>query len=47
MSYTVSGLMIALAKGLSELKLPSRLFLSKLWPLLMAVLGVMLMFYQE
>lgn len=47
MSYTLSGLMIGLVKGLSELKLPSRVFLSKLWPLIMAVLGVMLMFYRE
>jgi hypothetical protein len=47
MSYTLSGLMIGLVKGLSELKLPLRMFWSKLWPLIMAVLGVMLMFYHE
>ena len=47
MSYTLSGLMIGLVKGLSELKLPSQRFLSKLWPLIMAGLGVMLMFYRE
>ena len=47
MSYTLSGLMIGLAKGLSEVKQPLQLFLSKLWPLIMAVLGVMLMFYHE
>jgi len=47
MSYTVSGLMIGLAKGLSELKVPGRQFLSKLWPLFMVVLGALLMFYRE
>jgi hypothetical protein len=47
MGYTLSGLMLALTKGLSELKLPLRPFLGKLWPLIMLVLGVMLMFYRE
>jgi hypothetical protein len=47
MSYTFSGLMIGLTKGLSELQSPLRQFLSKLWPVIMAVLGVMLMFYRE
>lgn len=47
MSYTVSGLAIALSKGLSEIRSRSVLVFSKLWPVLMIVLGVLLMFYRE
>jgi hypothetical protein len=47
MSYTISGLAIGLSKGLSELKAgPTQIF-AKLWPSLMILLGVLLIFYRE
>ena len=47
MSYTLSGLGIGLSKGLSELKVSISGVLARVWPLLMIVLGVLLLFYQE
>ena len=47
MSYTISGLGIGLAKGLSEMKSKVGAFFGKVWPSLMIVLGVLLMFYRE
>lgn len=46
-SYTLSGLGIGLIKGLSELKSRASFIFAKVWPLLMVVLGVLLMFYRE
>jgi hypothetical protein len=47
MSYTISGLGIGLAKGLSEMKSKAGAFFGKVWPSLMIVLGILLMFYRE
>lgn len=47
MSYMYSGLGIGLTKGLSELKSRAGALFAKLWPLLMIMLGVLLMFYRE
>jgi len=47
LSYTVAGLGIGLAKGLSELKTRSLAIFGKVWPILMVVLGILLMFYRE
>lgn len=47
MSYTISGLGIGLAKGLSEMKNRASAVFGKIWPLLMVLLGVLLMFYRE
>jgi hypothetical protein len=46
-SYTVAGFGIGLTKGLSEIKTNWQPVFSKLWPSIMIVLGVMLMFYVE
>src|SRR5215471_16652635 len=47
MSYTVSGLGIGLAKGLSEMKSKVGAFFAKVWPSLMIILGILLLFYRE
>ena len=47
LSYTACGLGIGLAKGLSEMKTWGARVFAKVWPLLMVVLGVLLMFYHE
>jgi hypothetical protein len=47
LSYTACGLGIGLTKGLSEMKKRGAGVFAKMWPLLMAVLGVLLMFYHE
>lgn len=47
LSYTVSGLGIGLAKGLSEMKSKVGPFFGKVWPSLLIVLGILLMFYRE
>jgi len=46
-SYTISGLGIGLAKGLSEMKSKAGAFFAKVWPSLMILLGILLMFYRE
>jgi len=47
MSYTLSGLGIGLAKGLSEINTRLAPIFGKIWPALMVVLGILLMFYRE
>jgi hypothetical protein len=47
MSYTVTGLGIGLAKGLSEMKTRLAGIFQKIWPTLMVILGILLMFYHE
>ena len=47
MSYTVTGLGIGLAKGLSEMKTRLAGIFEKIWPALMVILGILLMFYHE
>jgi putative copper resistance protein D len=46
-SYMAAGLGIGLTKGLSELKANWQGIFAKLWPSLMVLLGVLLMFYVE
>ena len=47
MTYTITGLGIGLSKGLSEMKSKFAKLFTKIWPLLMIALGVLLMFYKE
>jgi putative copper resistance protein D len=47
LSYAVTGVGIGVTKGLADAKTPFRGAFGKTWPLLMIVLGVLLMFYQE
>ena len=47
MSYTISGLGIGLAKGLSEMKSKVGAFFGRVWPSLMILLGILLIFYRE
>lgn len=47
MSYTISGLAIGLSKGLSEMKSKIAPIFGKIWPSLMVILGILLMFYRE
>jgi hypothetical protein len=46
-TYTAAGFGIGLTKGLSEIKTDWQPLFNKLWPSIMIVLGVMLMFYVE
>lgn len=46
-SYTAAGFGIGLTKGLSEVKTNWQPVFAKIWPAIMIVLGVMLMFYVE
>lgn len=47
LSYAVTGVGIGFTKGLAEVQTRFRSGFGKTWPLLMAVLGVLLMFYRE
>lgn len=47
LSYAATGFGIGLTKGLSEVRTRWRTLFAKLWPTLMIVLGVLLMFYTE
>jgi putative copper resistance protein D len=47
LSYTVAGFGIGLTKGLSEIKTNWQGVFAKLWPSIMIILGVLLMFYVE
>jgi hypothetical protein len=47
MSYMAAGLGIGVTKGLSEVKTDWQAVFAKLWPSIMIVLGVLLMFYVE
>jgi hypothetical protein len=43
----VTGIGLGLAKGLAEVKSRFQGGFGKMWPLLMVVLGLLLMFYRE
>jgi putative copper resistance protein D len=47
LSFSIAGFVIGLSKGLSEVRSRWQTLLSKLWPLAMIVLGVLLLFYTE
>ena len=47
LSFSLAGFGIGLSKGLSELRTSWRGIFARLWPLLMVVLGVLLLFYRE
>jgi putative copper resistance protein D len=47
LSYAITGFGIGLAKGFAEVRTRWQAMFSKLWPTLMIVLGVLLMFYTE
>lgn len=47
LSYSVTGFGIGVSKGLSEIRGRWQRVFSKIWPALMIVLGVLLMFYIE
>jgi hypothetical protein len=47
LSFTVTGIGLGLAKGLAEVKSRFQGGFGKMWPLLMVVLGLLLMFYRE
>lgn len=46
-SYSVTGMCIGFAKGWAEVATKWQIFFVRLWPILMIVLGVLLMFYVE
>jgi hypothetical protein len=46
-AYAATGVGIAVSKGLADTNSPARQFFSKLFPVLMMVLGILLMFYVE
>jgi hypothetical protein len=46
-SYSLTGIGVGLSKGLSEVETRRQGFFCRLWPLLMVVLGILLMFYRE
>jgi copper resistance protein D len=46
-SYAATGFGIGLTKGMSEVRTKWQTIFAKLWPTLMIVLGVLLMFYSE
>jgi hypothetical protein len=47
LSYSLTGFGIGISKGLSEIRSRWQNIFSKVWPALMIVLGVLLMFYAE
>jgi putative copper resistance protein D len=47
LSYSITGFGIGLAKGLAEVRSRWQTVFSKLWPALMMLLGVLLLFYVE
>ena len=47
LSYAATGFGIGLTKGLAEVSTKWQTIFAKLWPTLMIVLGVLLMFYTE
>jgi copper resistance protein D len=47
LSYAATGLGIGLTKGLAEVRTRWHTVFAKLWPTLMIVLGILLMFYTE
>jgi copper resistance protein D len=47
LSYAVTGIGIGVAKGAAELRMRGRKIFARLWPTLMVMLGILLMFYRE
>jgi hypothetical protein len=47
LTYTACGFGIGLTKGLSQLVRNRAGIVTKMWPLLLVVLGTLLMFYRE
>ena len=46
LSYSLAGIAVGLTRGLSDLETPWQGVFQKVWPLLMTVLGILLMFYR-
>lgn len=46
-TYAMVGVGIGLSKGLAEVQSPAQKILSKVWPSLMLLLGILLTFYRE
>jgi len=46
-TYAIVGVGIGLSKGLAEVQSPAQKVLSKVWPSLMLLLGILLTFYRE
>jgi putative copper resistance protein D len=47
LSYSLVGIGVGLTKGLSDVETPWQGLFRRIWPLLMVVLGILLMFYRE
>jgi copper resistance protein D len=47
LSYSLAGIGVGLTKGLSDLETPWQGVFQRVWPLLMMMLGILLMFYRE
>ncbi len=47
LSFSLAGCSIAVTKGFSQLRMHSQSIFAKLWPVLMIILGVLLLFYRE
>jgi hypothetical protein len=47
LSYSLAGMGIALTKGLSEIETHWRKVFTRIWPVVMIVLGILLMLYRE
>jgi copper resistance protein D len=47
LSYSLVGIGVGLTKGLSDMETPWQGVFRRIWPLLMMVLGILLMFYRE
>jgi putative copper resistance protein D len=47
LSYSLAGMGVGLTKGLSNLKTPWQGVFQRVWPSLMILLGILLMFYRE
>jgi len=47
LSYSIAGIGIALTRSLSEVETNWQKVFSKIWPVLMMVLGILLTFYRE
>jgi copper resistance protein D len=47
LSYSLAGIGVGLTKGLSDLETPWQGVFQRVWPFLMVVLGILLMFYRE
>jgi copper resistance protein D len=47
LSYSLAGIGVGLTRGLSDLETPWQGVFQRVWPLLMTMLGILLMFYRE